>query len=110
MPKAKKAPTKKAAPKKAASKKAAPKKTAAKKAVAPPAPKKVHRRIDLLSDGGQVALTFTDDAAFDAALATIKAAPSGGDGSRTPPPLCVVTANNRDFSFRTVMRYSVHEG
>lgn len=110
-----KKPTKKAAAKKVAPTRAPTKAPVAKAPVKAEvvAPKlvivapKVFRHIDLLANSGEVRLHFSTDEKFEAALSAIKSAPSGSGGSRTPPPLITVSADNRDFSFRVVTGYSV---
>jgi len=96
---------KKAAPKKTKAK-AAPKKKAAQKKKAPPAVK--NRQIELVTNTGVYTLSFTDDTAFQAAMAVVNSAPKAPIGARSPV-LYTINASDKTCSFHTISRYVVHE-
>ena len=119
MPAAKKSAAKKPAPKKTTTtKKAAPKKAAPKKSTAkpkaqpkptpapPPTPAFKPKSVYLLTNSGEFTLSFGDQTSFDAAIATIKQAPSKPSGSRSTPTYSVDCAGKK-YQFQIVTKYIV---
>jgi|TARA_R110000824_G_scaffold25419_2_gene88634 hypothetical protein len=73
---------------------------------APPAPK--NRQIELMTNTGLYTLSFTDDAAFEAAMAVVKSAPSEPTGSRSTRQYKITTPD-LTCMFHIIDRYVVHE-
>lgn len=96
-------------PKKAPVKKVVPKSTPSKKVVAEPVvPVKWFTPVQMYlhTNSGEANLTFSDEAAFKAAVLCIESAPRKSTGGRSVPTY-TVTSDQGPLSFQTLKKYEI---